>query len=44
MLTRSQQENQALAADKKSLTSDKKSLTADNLALESKLKIISTAR
>lgn len=48
MLTRLQQENQALAADKKSLTADKKSLTADkksltadNLALESELKIIS---
>lgn len=34
MLTKLQQENQALAADKKSLTTD-------NLALESKLKIIS---
>jgi len=40
MLTRLQQENQALAADKALLTSDKKSLTADNLALESELKII----
>ena len=40
MLTRLQQENQALATDKALLAADKKSLTADNLALESELKII----